>query len=112
MFFESGLWAALFFMRSREELSGSQLRVQTRGARIMIKVSVFYPWSAGAEFDMKYYLASHMPLVKQRLGAACKGINVDQGVAGGAPGAPPSFIAIGHILADSPEAFQGAIGPH
>jgi uncharacterized protein (TIGR02118 family) len=50
--------------------------------------------------------------VKQRLGAACKGINVDQVVAGGAPGAPPSFIAIGHILADSPEAFQGAIGPH
>jgi uncharacterized protein (TIGR02118 family) len=78
----------------------------------MIKVSVFYPWSSGAEFDMKYYLASHMPMVKQRLGAACKGINVDQGVAGGAPGAPPSFIAIGHILADSPEAFQGAIGPH
>ena len=78
----------------------------------MIKVSVFYPWSAGAEFDMKYYLASHMPLVKARLGAACKGIAVDQGVAGGAPGAPPSFIAIGHILADSPEAFQSALAPH
>jgi uncharacterized protein (TIGR02118 family) len=78
----------------------------------MIKVSVFYPWSAGAEFDMKYYLATHMPLVKTRLGAACKGISVDQGVAGGAPGAPPSFIAIGHILADSPEAFQSALAPH
>jgi len=78
----------------------------------MIKVSVFYPWSAGAEFDMNYYLATHMPLVKKRLGAACKGTSVDQGVAGGAPGDPPSFIAICHILADSPESFQGAIGPH
>ncbi len=78
----------------------------------MIKVSVFYPWSAGAEFDMNYYLATHMPLVRARLGAACKGTSVDQGVAGGAPGAPPSFIAIGHILADSPEAFQSAFAPH
>ena len=78
----------------------------------MIKISVFYPWSKGAEFDMKYYLATHMPLVEARLGAACKGINVDQGMAGGAPGAPPSFIAIGHILAESPEAFQAAFTPH
>ncbi|HKN30997.1 MAG TPA: EthD family reductase [Roseiarcus sp.] len=78
----------------------------------MIKVSVFYPWSAGVEFDMKYYLATHMPLVEARLGAACKGINVDQGIAGSTPGAPPSFIAIVHILAESPEAFQAAFAPH
>lgn len=78
----------------------------------MIKVSVFYPWSAGAEFNMNYYLSTHMPLVEKRLGAACKGISVDQGMAGGAPGTSPSFIAIGHILAESPEAFQAALGPH
>jgi uncharacterized protein (TIGR02118 family) len=78
----------------------------------MIKVSVFYPWSAGAAFDMKYYLSFHMPLVQARLGDACKGISVDQGLAGGAPGIPPSFIAIGHILAESPEAFQAAVAPH
>ncbi|MGO8918610.1 MAG: EthD family reductase [Stellaceae bacterium] len=78
----------------------------------MIRVSVFYPWSTGATFDMNYYLATHMPMVQKRLGAACKGISVDQGVAGGAPGTPPSFIAIGHILADSVEAFQAALTPH
>ena len=71
----------------------------------MIKVSVFYPWSERAEFDMKYYLATHMPMVEARLGSACKGINVEQGIAGGSPGAPPSFIAIGHILAE----FAGSI---
>ncbi len=78
----------------------------------MIKVSVFYPWSAGAEFDMSYYLSTHMPLVEKRLGAACKGITVDQGVGGAAPGTSPSYIAIGHILAESPEAFQAALAPH
>jgi len=78
----------------------------------MIKVSVFYPWTAGAEFDMNYYLGTHMPMVEARLGAACKGINVDQGVGGGAPNAPPSFIAIGHIFAESPQAFQAAFAPH
>ncbi len=78
----------------------------------MIKASVFYPWSADAKFDMNYYLTTHIPLVRQRLGAACRGISVDQGIAGGAPGAPPSFIAIGHILTDSVESFQGALGPH
>jgi len=78
----------------------------------MVKVSVFYPWSAGAEFDMSYYLANHMPMVQARLGAACRGIGVDQGLAGGAPGAPPPFIAIGHIFAETAEAFQPALGPH
>jgi uncharacterized protein (TIGR02118 family) len=78
----------------------------------MIRVSVYYPWSADAKFDMKYYLATHMPLVQKRLGAACKGLSVDQGLAGGAPGTPPSFIAVGHILADSVEAFQAALAPH
>ena len=53
----------------------------------MIKVSVFYPWSERAEFDMKYYLATYMPMVEARLGSACKGINVEQGIAGGSPGA-------------------------
>ena len=78
----------------------------------MIRVSVLYPWSPDAKFDMNYYLATHMPLVRQRLGATCKGISVDQGIAGGAPGAPPSFIAVGHILADSVESFQAALAPH
>jgi uncharacterized protein (TIGR02118 family) len=78
----------------------------------MIRVSVFYPWSEGAKFDMGYYVSSHMPLVEKRLGAACKGIQVDQGIAGGAPGTSPTYIAVGHILAESPEAFQAALGPH
>src|ERR1700676_1766092 len=35
----------------------------------MIKVSVFYPSSDGARFDMDYYRDRHMALVQERLGA-------------------------------------------
>jgi uncharacterized protein (TIGR02118 family) len=51
-------------------------------------------------------------MVRQKLGAACKGMAVEHGVAGGAPGTPPSFVAMGHLLFDSADAFQQAFGPH
>ena len=78
----------------------------------MIKVSVFYPNKPGARFDMAYYCTKHVPLVQQKLGAACRGITVDQGVAGGGPGTAPAFIAMGHLLFDSVATFQAAFAPH
>lgn len=78
----------------------------------MIKVSVLYPRSGDAKFDMNYYVTKHMPMVRQKLGAACKGVAVDQGVAGGAPGTPPAFVAMGHLLFESAEVFQKAFAPH
>ena len=78
----------------------------------MVKVSVFYPNSAGCKFDMNYYLTRHMPMVQQKLGAACKSIAVEQGIAGGAPGAPATYVAMGHLYFDSAEAFQAAFTPH
>lgn len=78
----------------------------------MIKVSVFYPSGADAKFDMGYYCSRHMPMVKHKLGAALKSMAVEQGIAGGAPGAPPAYVAMGHLYFDSVEAFQGAFAPH
>ena len=78
----------------------------------MIKVSVFYPNNEGSKFDMHYYCNSHIPMVRQKLGAACKGAAVEQGVAGPTPGSRPAFIAMGHIYFESAEAFQTAFGPH
>jgi uncharacterized protein (TIGR02118 family) len=78
----------------------------------MIKVSVLYPNKPGARFDMDYYCNKHFPLVQARLGAACKSVAVEQGIAGGAPGTPAAFIAMGHLYCDSVEAFQAAFGPH
>lgn len=78
----------------------------------MIKVSVLYPRQDGAKFDMGYYLNKHIPMVQQKCGAACKSVSVEQGVAGGAPGAPPDFVAMAHLSFDSVEAFQKAFAPH
>lgn len=78
----------------------------------MIKVSVMYPNTPGARFDHAYYRDQHMPMFAARLGQACKHYSVDKGLAGGAPGAPPTYVAMGHVLADSVEAFQAAFAPH
>jgi uncharacterized protein (TIGR02118 family) len=78
----------------------------------MFKVSVMYPYSDGKKFDMAYYVENHMPMVQRKLGAACKGIAVEQGVAGGAAGAPPTYIAMGHAFFESVAAFHAAWAPH
>lgn len=78
----------------------------------MIKVSVMYPNTPGARFDHDYYRDTHMPMVKARLGTACRYYTVDKGLAGDAPGEAPTYVGMCHIFCDSVEAFQGAFGPH
>ena len=78
----------------------------------MIKVSVFYPDREGSKFDMDYYCNSHIPMVREKLGPACKNVAVEHGIAGATPGSRPGFIAMGHLYFDSVEAFQKAFGPH
>jgi uncharacterized protein (TIGR02118 family) len=77
----------------------------------MIKVSVLYPNGDGATFDYDYYVQKHMPLVADRVGDALKGYAVDRGVGGGAPGEEPAFLAAGHLMFDSLEAYQTGMGP-
>ena len=78
----------------------------------MIKVSVFYPNEEGKKFDMDYYCNNHLPMVQEKLGDALKGGSAEQGLGGVDPGSPATFIAIGHLLFDSVEAFQNAFGPN
>ena len=78
----------------------------------MIKVSVLYPNTEGSRFDIDYYCTKHMPMAREKFGAACKGISVDQGLGGAEPGAPAPYSAMGHLLFDSVEEFQAAFGPH
>jgi uncharacterized protein (TIGR02118 family) len=44
--------------------------------------------------------------------SSCKSIAAEQGLAGGAPGAPATYIGIGHLTFDSVEAFQTGFAPH
>jgi uncharacterized protein (TIGR02118 family) len=78
----------------------------------MIRVSVLYPNGADTKFDMNYYMTKHIPMVKQKLGSACKSVAVDQGIAGGAEGAPATYVAMAHLTFDSVATFQSAFGPH
>jgi uncharacterized protein (TIGR02118 family) len=78
----------------------------------MIKVSVMYPNTPGNRFDHAYYRDKHMPLVKARMGAACKSYTVDKGLGGGAPDTAPTYVGMCHIFCESVEAFQAGFGPH
>ena len=78
----------------------------------MIKVSVMYPNSEGATFDIDYYCNTHVPMVGELLGDALKGGAVDSGLAGGVPGEAAPFIAMGHLTFESVEAFQNSFGPN
>lgn len=78
----------------------------------MIKVSVFYPSSPGATFDMDYYSTRHVPMVQRLLGTACKGASIEQGLSGATPDSVPTFAAMGHLLFDSAAEFEKAFGPH
>jgi len=78
----------------------------------MITVNVLYPNQDGAKFDMNYYLGKHIPMVKKLLGPALKGVLVEQGVGGAAPGAKAAYAVLCHLRFDSAEAFQAAFAPH
>jgi uncharacterized protein (TIGR02118 family) len=78
----------------------------------MIKVDVMYPHREGARFDHAYYRDRHMPMVAEKLGDACKAWSVDKGLAGGAPGSPPPYVAKCALYFDSVEAFQSGMGRH
>ncbi|MDO6487636.1 EthD family reductase [Colwellia sp. 4_MG-2023] len=78
----------------------------------MIKVSVMYPKSLDGTFDINYYCKTHISLVGELLGDSLKHVTVDSGLAGGAPGEDPAFIAMAHMTFDSVESFEEAFGPN
>lgn len=80
----------------------------------MVKVSILYPNTPGARFDFRYYTEKHMPRAIDLLSAHAgyKGVSVERGVGGAAPGSAPEYIAMCHFHFDSSEAFLEAFMPH
>ena len=76
----------------------------------MIKVGVFYPQSK--TFDWDYYLNKHTPMLQKLLGPALKKVDIEKGIAGGAPGTAATYGTVCNLHFDSVEAFQAAFGPH
>jgi uncharacterized protein (TIGR02118 family) len=80
----------------------------------MIKVSIFYPFTEGARFDMDYYLQRHMPTSIELLSAepGFRGVSVERGVGGGEPGLPPTYVAMCHYIFDTIDEFVVAFQRH
>ena len=80
----------------------------------MVKISILYPLSTGAKFDMDYYLGKHMPMSIERLSAqkGFKGVSVERGLGGDRPGADPTYIALCHYVFESIEDFLAAFTPY
>lgn len=79
----------------------------------MVRITVLYPNETGKRFDHEYYVRKHMTLVRERL--ASFGLirtEVDRGLAGGTPGAPAPFVAVGHVYFDTLEGFQRGMNQH
>lgn len=67
----------------------------------MIRFSVLYPRTDGAEFDHDYYQDKHVPLACKTWGL--DGAEIDKGVDG-------PYVAAVHFLFPSVEAFHAALG--
>ena len=79
----------------------------------MIRVTVLYTSGDGKKFDHDYYVNRHMQLVQQRLKSfGLVRTEVDKGVAGGGPGAPAPYVAIGHVYFNTVADFQKGMGQH
>jgi uncharacterized protein (TIGR02118 family) len=76
---------------------------QTAG---MISVHILYPRTDDSStFDMSYYTSTHMPMLAQALGDACKGWG-----ASGVKAGP--WQAVGWATIESQEAFDTAMAEH
>jgi uncharacterized protein (TIGR02118 family) len=78
----------------------------------MIKVAILYPNGEGKTFDINYYTSKHFPLLRKLFGDSMKATAIDKGIAGGAPGAPTPYLAIGYLYFESIAAFQDGMKAH
>lgn len=77
-----------------------------------VVMSVLYPETPGGRFDMDYYMAKHIPLVRARWGPlGLLDLRVLRGVGTPQDGAPP-FGVSAHLTFASAEALRTALQSH
>ena len=79
----------------------------------MIRVTVSYPNESGKKFDWDYYMSTHLALVREHLDSrGMTKMEIDKGISGPDPSAPPAFIAVAHLtfstVDEVHEAFKAA----
>ena len=78
----------------------------------MIRVSIMYPNGSGT-FNLEYYANDHMALVHKLLDAyGLVRTEVDKGIGSVGPDSAPPYIAVGHLIFDSPEQMQKGLQAH
>lgn len=87
----------------------------------MIRVSLQYAESAGRHFDFSYYCDRHLPLMRRRLGNACRALSLERGFDGlYRNGLAPceqqheglgSPLLVVHLYFDNLQSFQQAVTP-
>ena len=75
----------------------------------MIRVGVFYPVTK--KFDWDYYLGKHTPMIQRLLAPALRKVDIDQGMAGGGPGAPATYTAVCTLTFDWSRRSRRHSGP-
>lgn len=79
----------------------------------MIALTALYPKTADSRFDMDYYLNTHTSLVRERLTpVGLIGIDLEAGLAGGAPDSPPAYAMIGRLNFANLDELQTALTVH
>ena len=73
-----------------------------------LSLQVIYPITEDTHFDMDYYLATHMPMVGEHMGAHIESTLVTKGLAGG-PDVPPPFYAVATMTFADQEAMNAAM---
>ena len=79
----------------------------------MFKITVLYPKSAADNFDLDYYINTHTPLLKNLLGPeGMIKVELEEGIAGGAPGSDATYTIICGIFFPDPETLEKAMEIH
>jgi uncharacterized protein (TIGR02118 family) len=80
----------------------------------MIGISILYPNNKGSRFNVSYYVETHMPMSIRLLSAhpGFKGVSVEHGLGGVAPGSEPAYIAMCHFLFSCVDDFLAAFMPN
>lgn len=79
----------------------------------MIKVTVLYPNEQGKKFDMDYWITKHVPMVGGLLEPmGMVKAELDKGVSGTDPNAPPPYIAVAHLYFNTVEEVHEAFKAH
>lgn len=79
----------------------------------MVRLTILYPQTADSRFDLAYYLDTHIPLVKERLmPLGLLAVDLQQGLSGATPDAPPTYAMITGLVFDSAEQLGAVMGTH